>query len=258
MDRGGLSRVEDIRSLAKDLDSAGYYSLLLTYHSNNRDFLTKSLLAAEKNIKLKFMIAVRTYAISPEYMAMICKSYNEEFPNKLILNVVSGDIHKDEESVDNIVMFGEQLATPEQRLPYTEEWINKFLKISSKWYTPEILMGGHSDKTRQICNKFNFTHISALNMYLNYLKQENRVINKKQMVWVTALVRDSDDEAKTFLQNNSMLGAEQWTILGTHEYVKSKLLELETMGVTDTIIAQLDNDNESFRIHNIVKELAQQ
>jgi alkanesulfonate monooxygenase SsuD/methylene tetrahydromethanopterin reductase-like flavin-dependent oxidoreductase (luciferase family) len=256
MDRGSLSKVEDIKSLTKDLDDAGYYSLLLTYHSNNRDFLTKSLLAADNTIKLKFMIAMRTYAISPEYMAMVCKSYNEEFPNKLILNVVSGDLHSDENSVNNIVMFGDQLSTPESRLPYTKEWIEKFLAISAKWYTPEILMGGHSEKTREMCNLFDFTHISALNMYLEYVKKQDRIINKKQMVWVTALVRETEQEAKDFLSNNNMLGAEQWTILGTHDYVKNKLQDLQNLGVTDIIIAQLDNDTESYRIHNIVRELA--
>lgn len=255
MERGSVSAIDSLKDLSKDLDSAGYYSLLLTYHSNNYDFLTKSLLAADNDINLKFMIAIRTYAISPEYMAMICRSYNDSFPNKLILNVVSGDIHEDEHSINNIVMFGDSLATPESRLPYTNEWIKKFLDICKKWYTPEIIMGGHSDQTRTMCNIFNFTHLSALNMHLDHIKKSNYIKNDKQMVATSILIRDTDQEAQEFLFNNCGKGADQWTIAGSEKYVIEKILALKNIGVTDLIISKSMNDNQSDRVHKLIKYL---
>lgn len=251
-----MSTIDSIKALSSELDDAGYYSLLLTYHSNNYDFLTKSLLAANNDLKLKFMIAIRTYAISPEYMAMICRSYNDSFPNKLMLNIVSGDIHEDEKSIENIVMFGDKISTPESRLPYTHEWVEKFLKISKKWYMPEIVMGGHSDKTREMCNSFNFTHLAALNMHIDYIKKTDYIKNNKQMVATSILIRDTDQEAKDFLFENCGKGADQWTIAGSKNYVKEKILALEAAGVTDLIISKSMNDNESERVHNLIKSMS--
>ena len=102
MDRGGLNNPQDIKIMSEQLDKYNYYSMLLTYHSKNSDLLIKSLLAADKNINLKFMLAIRTYAISPEYLSMICNSYNQSFPSKLILNITSGDIHSEENSINDI------------------------------------------------------------------------------------------------------------------------------------------------------------
>ena len=56
MDRGESDNSSKIKKLAEELEEYGYYSLLLTYHSKQTDLLTKSLLAADKNIKLKFLI----------------------------------------------------------------------------------------------------------------------------------------------------------------------------------------------------------
>lgn len=253
MERGMGYSIDDIKTLANKLEDSNYYSVLLTYHSNNADFLTKSLLACDNILKLKFMIAIRTYAISPEYMAMICRSYNDSFPNKIMLNVISGDIHDDENSVENIVMFKNELSTPESRLPYTEEWTEKFLQISKKWYTPEIIMAGHSDKTREMCNKFGFTHAAALDMHLNYIKKENAIVNQGQMVAFSILIRDTDQEAQDFLSKSTEPGADRWTIAGSEKYVIQKLNELKSLGITDFLISKSMYDEEEHRVHKLIK-----
>ena len=202
MDRGGLNNPQDIKKMSEQLDKYNYYSMLLTYHSKNSDLLIKSLLAADKNINLKFMLAIRTYAISPEYLSMICDSYNQSFPNKLILNITSGDIHSEENSINDIPIFNEYLNTPEKRLDYTEEWTKKFIEICSNKYLPELFMAGHSNKTREMANKFNATHISMLDMHIKYLK-ENASINKKQLISLSILIKDNINEAKEFLLKNN-------------------------------------------------------
>ena len=258
MERGSATEIADLKQLTFDLDAVGYYSMLLTYHSKNYDFLTKSLLAASNDVKMKFMIAMRTYAISPEYMAMIARSYNESFPDKLALNVLSGDLHEEETSVEDIVMFGDKISTPSDRLPYTLEWIEKFLKISSQWYTPEIMLAGHSDATRNMCNKFGFTHMSALNMHLDHLKKPDRIINKEQLVAGAMLIRETEQEAIDFLTTHNGERSIQWTIHGTAESVKKQILDLEQAGVTDLMISKNQYDNEHQRVHELVKTMIAQ
>lgn len=254
MARSADLSVDELKKISNELDKNGYYSILLTYHSKAHDYLLKTILAANNDINLKFMIAIRTYAISPEYLAMMCASYNDLFPNKIIFNIVSGDIHKGETSVEDLVMFSSQLSTPEQRLPYTEEWLEKFLNISKKWYTPEIFLAGNSEKTRSICNRFNFSHISALNMYLDYIKKDNRVVNKMQTLSFSILIRDTDEEAEEFLKNNHEPGAEDWTIFGSPETIRQRLLDIKNLGITDCLIFKSKNDTQYYRVNNLIKE----
>ena len=255
MNRGDISSVHEIKELSKKLEASGYYSVLLTYHSKNKDFLIKSFAAASKDQKLKYMLAVRTYAITPEYMTMICRSYQEEFPDKLILNVVSGDIHSDETSMDDIVWFSKYLDTPEKRLDYTKDWMVKFKNLS-KYYYPEIFMAGHSQETRKIANDFNATHISMLDMYKSYLNLPNRVINKKQMVSLSILIRDSKKEAEDFIQSNAMGNGLGWTLYGTQDEVIGQIKDLSSLGVTDIIIAKINNDEKEGLIHETIRGLA--
>lgn len=246
MNRGDINTPNQIQNLSRELDFYGYYSLLLTYHSKNPDLLLKSLIAAEHDVKLKYMLAIRTYAISPEYLAMITASYNEIFPNKLIFNIVSGDLHSDETTIEDIVMFKEHLDTPEKRLIYTEKWMNIFLKLCKKWHTPEIIMAGHSQETKSMANKFKATHLSMLDMYL---KDPKEIINKKQMVSLSIIIRDTKEEAESLLTNNSSL----WTLCGTQHEVQEKIKQLEDGGVTDIIISQANQDYNIASVHRMVK-----
>ena len=254
MDRGGMSSPEEINSLAKQLDYYGYYSLLLTYHSLQPDLLLKSALAANNIEKIKFMIAVRTYSISPEYLSMIYGSYNELFKDRLMFNIVSGDIHSEERSLENIPMFSEYLNTPEKRLEYTEQWIDKFINLNNIWGTPEFIMSGHSDKTKLMCSKLNITHLAMLNMYMDDLNNTNRIINNKQMISMSIVVTNTVLEAKNFI-NNLSDAEKQWTICGTKDYVKDEIKKLYNLGVNEIILSRCQADDNIHLTHELVKEI---
>lgn len=255
MNRGDIASVSEIKALSDTLEKNNYYSLLLTYHSKTRDMLIKSFGAASNNQKLKYMLAVRTYAISPEYMSMICKAYNEEFPNKLILNVVSGDIHSEENSVKDLILISENLNTPKKRLPYTRAWMQKFKELSTEYY-PEIFMAGHSDDTRAMANEFDATHISMLDMQNKYMKKYNRIVNKKQMVSLSIVIRDSVEEAVDFIKKNATGGGLEWTIYGSKDQVAEQIKSLESQGITDIIISKINNDDKIDLVHQLIGEIS--
>lgn len=257
MDRGKANSPEEIKTLARQLDKYGYYCILLTYHSLSEDMLIKSLLAAENNINLKFMLAIRTYAISPEYMAMICRSYQSLFKDKLILNIASGDIQKEETSIDDIVFLKEQLSTPEKRLDYTKEWMEKFIKISSKpnWYTPKLIMSGHSEKTREMANRFDATSLVMLNTQKEYILTGKGIINKKQMISLSICIRDNKEDAFNFIKNNTHKDYYKACVYGNKEEVKKELLNLFNNGADEILISEIFNDDNVLAIHELVKEI---
>jgi hypothetical protein len=257
MIRGEKSDISSLSSFSTEIDSFGYYSMLLTYHSTLPDNLIKSARVLSENEKIKYMIAIRTYAISPEYMSMICKSFNEISKNRLMLNIVSGDIHADENPIDDIVMIENMIDTPEKRLDYTDSWMNKFLKIKNFKDKPEIVMSGHSDITRLMAIKYNSTHLSMYDMYKDYINTENPIINSKQMISLCFVVRKTQEEADLFFESLDR-GKKLWTICGDKEKIKSFIYKLESEGVTDLLISGNPEDDQKILVHNMVKEIIEE
>jgi alkanesulfonate monooxygenase SsuD/methylene tetrahydromethanopterin reductase-like flavin-dependent oxidoreductase (luciferase family) len=257
MNRGGVSSVEDIRMLSKSINSYGYYSILFVYHSKISDNLVKISRAMSKEEKLKYMIAIRTYAISPEYMAMICQSFDEMIPNKIMLNIVSGDIHGDETSLNDLIMIDDLVDTPEKRLEYTDQWIKKFISMKMMNKVPEIVMGGHSKKTREMSNKYDATHLGMVNSHIDYINEGQEIVNLKQMVSVSFVLRETQQEIDDFSNLFLDRGQKQWTFIGNKDFIINTIKNLENIGVTDLIISGHNNDEHQSLVHDIIRELVE-
>jgi hypothetical protein len=252
--RGENNSIEYLSKLSKQLNDSGYYSILLVYHSKENDFLTKAIRVMSEKEKIKYMIAIRTYAISPEYLSMIIRSANEIAKDKIILNIVSGDIHSDETSLEDIVNKND-FNTKEKRLKYTDQWINKFIKLSP---STELFIGGNSDITESIANKYNINNILMIDKYQNKIKKSEFKKNKKQTICSIVTIRETQDEANAFYENFLHETQKQTFIFGTKDMFKSTVKYLEGLGVTDMLIHSHDSDLESYRIHDIIKEILEE
>lgn len=253
MYRGNDTSIDGLKRVSTVVDYVGYESILMVYHSNIPDFLIKSAHVLNIDHKFKYMPAIRTYAISPEYFYMIYRAFEDISPDRVMFNILSGDIHQDENCVENMVFINDKMVSDADRLIYTEEWVNKFLSLSKNKKRPNIVMSGHSDKTKQIAKDNGFTHLSMLDMFL----KNNNIINKNQMVALSIYVADSKEESDLFLSSLSD-GPKKWTLVGTKDEIKSQIYSIADMGVTDFMISSSINDQNSYRIHDIIKEIIQE
>lgn len=256
--RGEDDSTEYLRLLSSELDRCHYHSMLLVYHSKMPDNIVKAARVMSGKEKIKYMFAIRTYAISPEYMAMICKSLNQIAPNKIMLNVVSGDIHSDETSIQDLV-YNKDVLTPELRLDYTDQWVEKFLSIDILRSFPEIVMAGHSEKTRLMAKKYNSTHVSMLDSHLEYIKKNDIVVNEKQMATTVIVVRETEEEAdiffNKFIKDDPCNG---YMICGTKEQVKNKIKSLEELGITDILTSKHIEDDQVNLTNETIKEIMEE
>ena len=253
MYRGGNSSIEDMKEISQKLEDSGYYSMLMVYHSRIPDYFIKAARAIDPKHKLKYMQAIRTYAISPEYCAMMCEAFNEISSNRLMLNIVSGDLHKDETSIDDVVFINEMIRTPEQRLEYTEEWIKKFNELTIMSIKPEIVMAGHSNKTKTMAKDLGYTHLSALNMYIDSYGLDGSIINDKQMVSLAISIKNNENEAQHFfnqLKENEKL----WTVCGTKDQIIEKINCLQKIGITDIMVFTLPGDDPD-SVHDLINSI---
>jgi alkanesulfonate monooxygenase SsuD/methylene tetrahydromethanopterin reductase-like flavin-dependent oxidoreductase (luciferase family) len=252
MERNGYISIPALTNISNIVDEFGYESILLVYHSTVDDNWIKSARALDINHKFKYMPAIRTYAISPEYCAMMARGFNIIAPNRLMLNIVSGDLHKDETSVEDLIWVNDSLDTPEKRLNYTDEWLSKFIDLSEGTVS-EIVMGGHSNKTKLMAEKYGATHLAMLNMHKNSYNDPNFIKNTKQMLSLSVIINDSEEEIKAMLDGSH--GSNQWTIFGSKESVKEQLKDLTKLGATDLLISANPLDNNVSSIHYLIKEM---
>ena len=255
MERGGDTSISHLKTISGIVDEFGYESILLVYHSKIEDNWIKAARVLDTNHKFKYMPAIRTYAISPEYCAMICKAFYNISPDRLMLNIVSGDLHEEETSVEDIIWFGKDLDTPEKRLKYTDEWILKFNTLAGNTVS-EIVMGGHSNETRLMAEKYNATHLAMLNMHKQSYQDPNIIKNTKQMLSFSIIINDSESDIKSMLSRS--LGSGRWTIYGNKNGVKEQIKQLKDLGATDLLISPHPEDRDVSSIHYLIKEMMEE
>jgi hypothetical protein len=173
----------------------------------------------------------------------------------LMLNIVSGDLHASETSVRDSVFIKDLIDTPEKRLKYTDEWIKKFLDLAGNTVSG-IVMGGHSNETKLMVEKYNGTHLSMLNMHKNAYTNSNFLKNKKQMVSFSVIINDSEEEVKRM--TDASMGSNQWTLSGNKDSVKKQILDLKNIGVTDLMMHANPEDKNASLIHYLMKEIMEE
>jgi alkanesulfonate monooxygenase SsuD/methylene tetrahydromethanopterin reductase-like flavin-dependent oxidoreductase (luciferase family) len=249
MSRLNDTSIDGLKNLSEVLDGVGYYSVLMVYHSTQPDHWIKAAHILNKNHKIKYMPAIRTYAMTPEYCAMMCRAFNEIQPNRLMLNIVTGDLKKEEKSINDLIYINDLMDTPEKRLKYTSEWIKKFKSFKIDGGFPEIVMSGHSDITNNLAKEYADYHLS-------WIGQQTKFISNKNIISVPIVIRDTYEEAKQYVIQSEF--NENVTIFGTEDQVINKLnkIILDNPKITDFMLQGDAGDIENwYRIHNMSKKI---
>lgn len=257
MQRLDSDTIESLKEYSEILNNSGYESVLTVYHSTIADNWIKTARVLNKKHKLKYMVAIRTYAISPEYCAMMCKAFYEIQSNRLILNILAGDLQKEENSINNVLEINDLIKTYEDRVLYTKKWMDKFLESDIFKKNPKIkpilILSGSSKQTIENSEKYGDGHLTT---YSKYKYELNGQVNTKiKMVYVDIIIRDSYEEAINCMPKNNTKIQMESTIAGTELQVIEKFKEMEKEGITDIMISRKENDKEQYRIHNLIKNL---
>lgn len=270
----------NLKDLSRELDSFGYDSVLLVLHSQDGDWWTKAANAVDPTQKLKYLIAVRPYLFSPQYLAMLTTSFHEFAPNRVMLNFVAGDNsrslqgegHKATENYIGIIGQEEDLKDPTKRKEYLKLFLSKFLNDVRiiqkdipgmplrKPYIPKILLSGSSDEMLQLAKD---TSDSVVLYYESFIENPERFTAYnfgRIFTAVSLLVTDTDEEAEEIfnsipedrkIQGNSPL-------YGSRETIRKKILELQNMGVTDILFSQFNYEHPREPVHQFLAQLSRE
>ncbi len=244
-------KAEHFKQTLQTLDDSRYYSVLYTYHSTSPSNWIRATHILNKNQKIKHMIAIRPYAISPEYFVMMYDAFNEIAEDRIMFNIVPGRIESGEDIVSKSLYIGDFIDDTRKRVAYSDKWLEKVLSIKK---IPEIVVSGMANDSLALAKKYGDYSAFTLDLYNN---DRDRVdFDIKKMALVNFLIRDTKKQAEAELKNVRQ-DIKDRTFYGTKEHILERVKELEASGITDIMIRRHKDDKEYYRIHEFVKENAE-
>ena len=124
------NNLEGIIKMSKDFEASKVYSILLPYGSTGLDYMMYAADLMKSTNKIKFMIALRPYSVSPEYAAKMFQTIYL-YGNRIIFNLVAGKFSPEEEEfvLNNYVGDISLINTIEKRIILSDIWQEKFVKL---------------------------------------------------------------------------------------------------------------------------------
>ncbi len=233
----GLEEVEN-------LYNHKYSGALFTYNINQGDFFTKISRNINTKKDFKYMVAIRPYVISPQYLYMISKSIEEILPSTLQLNLISGWIQEEEKEFGGVPGEINDMSSNIDKSNYLIKYIEIIEKIKPKII--DYYVSVTNNFVFDSCVKNNTKMIIPYSQYKNNIYDVN---NKKIMISVAPTLIETDQELSDLSNIKNQDDAENFT------YKQFNLIieELKTKGINEIMLSSWDNE-ERKKINNFVKQ----
>jgi hypothetical protein len=248
--------IQNLKNYSSILDDSGYESMLLVYDPTREDYLIRIANIIDKSQKLKYLFAIRTYAISPEFLSMMCESFYKIDPDRIALNICAGDKQQmeNEKHIDGLVDMGILKDDAYQRVLYTRKWIDKFVGLEVMSKMPYLVFSGTSDYTIETAKIYGDSTLCMYNSFNN--DPAKFTPTPRTMVSLAVILGDSKEAALQVLDSFDNPNAKDWTLCGTEEDIRQEFYSLYNKGVTDILIANpFTNQDYNDKIHRVVKSM---
>ena len=252
-------------ALSHYLEECGYESVLLTFHSQQPDYFVKSAASLTPGHKLKYMIALRPYHVSPQYLSMMTKAYNEIESNRLIINWIAGDFHNRPDEPDtelDIFLESEPIDTIQKRTTFLRNFVKMYKLYCPVFERPPMVFSGYSDYTLETVKIHGGTSLCMLDTYRENIKKFDGI--KKRMVSANVTILESNKEIEEYKEKIIPVNPRHinFSIIGDYQTVKQKIINLKDEGITDLLLFTnteiLDSDwnqQNDIRVNRLVKEI---
>jgi hypothetical protein len=193
----------------------------------------------------KYMVAIRAYLISPQYLSMICSSINEISNNKIEINLLSGWTKEEEKHVGGIMGDVNDLSPQIDKSNYMIE----FLEVMNNMKTL------HKPKTYVSCtNEFTFAAAKkhkehVILPYSRYKTGQYDIEKSKTIISIGPIFKDYEDNRNIDI-NDAPYDSEFFT----KESFASFLDKLDNDGFDGILLYGWPIETENARIIEFVKE----
>lgn len=171
------------------LEEAGFEGVLFVYNALSDDKFTHIARNISSDTKIKHMVAIRPYVISPQYLSMIHKSISQINPYILQTNLISGHIKDEEKDYGGILGPVNHFSSPKERSEYLIEYVESLESLQSN--IPDYYVSATNPFTFEIAKKYNAKMIIQ---YSHYKENKYDLTNTRSMISITSILRKSKEE----------------------------------------------------------------
>lgn len=176
----------NFKKLSEDLESCGFTGTLFPWSSNGDDYFTHIANKIDIKTKIKYMVAIRPYVISPQYLSKINQAMNRISKDRVLINFVTGWI-EDNEVIGGVVGDINDLSSSIERSNYMIDYIKSLNKIKN--LLPDFYISS--------TNSFVFEAALENNVIVPYSWYKIKKFDidpKKTMVYIAPVIRESQKE----------------------------------------------------------------
>jgi alkanesulfonate monooxygenase SsuD/methylene tetrahydromethanopterin reductase-like flavin-dependent oxidoreductase (luciferase family) len=177
----------DFKKLSEELESVGFNGIL--FPTTASDSFTHIARNIDPTKKIKYMVAIRPYTISPQYISKIKRSMDRISINRIIINFVTGHVYDEEKNLGGIVGDINDASSIVERSNYLIKYLSELNKI--KYELPDFYIS--------TSNEFVFDAAKENKILMPYAWYKiNRFdLNaKKTMIHVSPIIRETEEEIK--------------------------------------------------------------
>jgi len=235
--------------VSQELEDAGFTGILLPYGSSLGDYFTFIARAMDTSHKLKYIVAIRPYTISPQYLASIVKSLNEIDDDRVWINFVAGTINDYEQSLGGIMGDVNDSSHFLERKQYLIDYVPVFIEYCKNiMKPPAICVSGMSDEIFNLTENYADYNMTSYDKHIH----ENRFkkISKPKIITMCPFIRSTLKEIN-LLKNQGNIP--QDAVFADSDGLVDILNSLKIDGINDVMFHVNGSDEEYSRIVEFVK-----
>jgi hypothetical protein len=169
--------------------------------------------------KIKYMVAIRPQAISPQYLCMITNSINQIQDNRIQVNLISGHVKPNESNVGGILGDVNDWSSRKDRSNYLIEYVEELdrMRLRSGVRVPDYYVSCTNIYTYETAARLGQKIILPYSVYKqgHFLNTDVEgqtkpgdsldIKNKKIMISVGPIIRDTQEEIDTEFPKNKKM-----------------------------------------------------
>jgi len=187
---------ESLERRVNELKNAGMDGVMYPFNSGMGDYFTRISRIIDPRSRFKFIIAIRPYTISAQYLSMICSSIDKLSRNILVINFLTGYINKSEKEFGGILSEPNDSSSNIIRSNFMIEYAKEFKKISKN----EFVVSTTNNNVFNNCVENEFAMIVP---YVLYKTDRFNLEGQKVIISIAPVIKENKDSHDYKCDNNN-------------------------------------------------------
>jgi len=217
----------DLKELAVELEDSGFHGILLPYSFVRDDYFVKIANTIDPNKAIKYMVAIRPYTISAQYLCMIKNAFDKISKDRIMINLITGFIYDNDKTVGGILGEVNDLSSNIDRSNYLIQYVKSLKNVNGG--SPQFYVSVSNQPTLDgVCEE------KVIVPYSMYKRNELVFDPKKTMISVCPIIRKTKEEIDSIkrIKRNPDTG------YFTFEEFEKLLNEFKIKGIDSVLISE--------------------